>query len=257
MIAGLVRYRSFILRHAWSDLRHHYAGSSMGLAWNVIHPLSVIVIFSIVFTHIFQPQALTSGGKLPYTIYLCSGFFPWIAFSDCVTRGGNSFLNNATYLKKLPIPEQVFVAQNAAASTLSLSINFVLLLIVALILGWQPAWTWLLLPIPLILLQGLGFGTGLLLGTLNVFFRDIAEWVSIALQLVMWTVPIVYRLTPTPSWLAWHPLMPALQAIRMLFLDRQLPAAGIWIDMTIWPIAISTLAFLVLRKLQPEIRDLI
>jgi lipopolysaccharide transport system permease protein len=260
MVLSLVQYRSFIWRHAWADLRHRYAGTGMGVAWNVVHPLAVIAIYSIVFTQIFK-SPMQGAGKLPYTFYLCSGFFPWLAFSDCVSRGCRAFLANANYLKKLPIPEQVFVAQNAAASTLSLAINFSLLLLIAIGLGWTPGWTWLLLPVPMILLQGLGFGLGLLLGTLNVFFRDIAEWVNIALQVLVWTVPIIYRIEILPAGvaraLAWHPLMPAVQAIHDLFLNRQLPPAWVWFPMVAWPVGMSILGFLVLRKLRPEIRDVI
>ncbi len=261
MPASLVRYRSFIWRHARADLRHRYAGTGLGLAWNVVHPLAVIAIYSLVFTAVFPTARPAGGGRLPYTFYLCSGFFPWIAFSDCVTRGTAAFVANAAYLKKLPIPEPVFVAQTAVASTLSLAVNFALLLAVALTLGWRPAWTWLLLPLPLAALQSLGFGVGLLLGTLNVFFRDIAEWVGIALQLTMWTVPIVYRLDHEPPWLAtalrWHPLMPALSAVRSLFLGRTLPDRLTWVGMLTWPLAAATLAYAVLAKLRPEIRDVI
>jgi ABC-type polysaccharide/polyol phosphate export permease len=264
MIGGLLQYRSFIWRHARADLRHRYAGTGMGVAWNVMHPLATIAVYSIVFTRIFHNDTAVSGsGKLPYTFYLCAGFFPWLAFSDCVSRGCNSFVVNATYLKKLPIPEQVFVAQNATASTLSLSLNLLLLLSVALALGWTPAWTWLLLPVPIILLQCLGFGIGLFLGTLNVFFRDISEWVGIVLQLVFWTVPIVYTIkTPPPRpWvltvLQFHPLMPSLAAIRSLFLNRTLPPSTYWIGMVAWPVVISLLAYMVLQKLRPEIRDVI
>ena len=262
MVPGLLRYRSFIWRHARADLRHRYAGTGMGLAWNVVHPLAVIAVYSVVFTQVFRPAAAPSGGgHLPYTLYLCSGFFPWLAFSDCVTRGCGAFLANAAYLKKLPIPEPVFVAQAAVASTLSLGVNFALLGVVAVCLGWRPAWTWLLLPIPLVLLQTFGFGVGLLLGTLNVFFRDVAEWVGIALQLVFWTVPIVYKLDAVPHWvtaaLLWHPLGPPLEAVRSLFLYRALPPAADWIGMTAWPIAAVALAAVVLRQLRHEIRDLI
>jgi ABC-type polysaccharide/polyol phosphate export permease len=257
MLADLLRYRGFILRHAKADLRHRYAGTGMGLAWNVIHPLAIIAIYSIVFQSIFKLPATPGRGRWPYTLYLCSGFFPWLAFSDCVSRGCNSFIANATYLKKLPIPEQVFVAQNAVAGTISLGINFALLLIVAIALGWSPAWTWLLLPIPLISLQAMAFGIGLLLGSLNVFFRDIAEWLAIALQLLMWTVPIVYRLDTIPPWLNLHPLLPPLRTIRCLFLVHQLPPAGDWIALAIWPALFVMLALTTLRQLRPEIRDAI
>ncbi len=261
MPASLVRYRSFIWRHAAADLRHRYAGTGLGLAWNVVHPLATIAIYSAVFTTVFRGPAPSGGGRLPYTFYLCSGFFPWVAFSDCVTRGTAAFVANAAYLKKLPIPEPVFVAQAAAASTLSLGLNVALLLAVAGALGYRSAWTWLLLPVPLLALQSLGFGLGLLLGTLNVFFRDVGEWVGIGLQLTFWTVPIVYRLDREPPWLAtalaWHPLAPALSAVRSLFLDRAVPPPTAWLAMFTWPLAAAALAYAVLAKLRPEIRDVI
>jgi ABC-type polysaccharide/polyol phosphate export permease len=261
MVLGLYSYRAFIWRHARADLRHRYAGTGMGIAWNVIHPLAVITIYSVVFSNLFPSPPEPGAGHLPYTFYLCAGFFPWMAFSDCVTRGCNSFLVNAAYLKKLPIPEQVFVAQNAASSSLSLAINFVLLLVVAVVLGWTPGWTWVLLPIPLLCLQALGFGTGLLLGTLNVFFRDIAEWVDISLKLLMWTVPIVYKVGPDRvrflAILQWHPLYPALKATRDLFLDHRLPQPHDWAAMFLWPVGITAIALAVLGKLRPEIRDVI
>jgi len=52
-----------------------------------------------------------------FALYLCAGLLPWAAFSECILRGAYPFIENAPYLKKLPIPEQVFVAQNAVAAT--------------------------------------------------------------------------------------------------------------------------------------------
>ena len=161
-------------------------------------------------------------GALFYPLYLCSGFLPWLAFSECVTRGANAFTDNAAYLKKLPIPEPVFVAQAAASATIGLGISFSLLLAVSLVMGIRPTIWWLLLPLPLISLQALGFGLGLLSGTINVFLRDVGQLLYVALQVAMWTVPVVYLADILPAWaaalLAWHPVAPALLLIRDLFL---------------------------------------
>jgi lipopolysaccharide transport system permease protein len=261
LLKSLFKYRQFIWQHAQMDLRHRYAGTGMGVAWNVIHPLGVIAIYSVVFSTIMNPHLPNRTGRLAYTIYLCSGLFPWLAFSDCVLRGCNSFITNANYLKKLPIPEPVFVAQNAVASTMSLMVNFVLLLVLAVSLGFFPTWEWLLLPLPLVMLQVSGFGVGLFLGTLNVFFRDVGEWTIIVLQMVMWTMPIVYVEDILPGWmktiLHWHPLMPEISCIHDLFINSQVPGRGTWVAMVAWPVGILIAASLVLHKLRPEIRDVL
>ena len=82
-------------------------------------------------------------------------------------------------------------------------------------------------------MQVFGFGLGLLAGTLNVFFRDVGQVLGIALQIVLWTVPIVYVLDENalPHWfvtaLRWHPLYPPLEAVRVWFLG-QAPTLRPW-----------------------------
>ena len=117
---------------------------------------------------------------------------PWLGFAECVSRGTQSFLENATYLKKLPIPEQIFVAQNAVGGTLSVGISMVILFFLNIVLKAPITWTWLAVPVVILLLQSFGFGLGLMLGSLNVFFRDIGQGLGILLQMWMWLTPIVY-----------------------------------------------------------------
>lgn len=268
MVRGLFRYRSFIWQNAVAELRHRYAGTNLGVVWNVLNPLALIAVYAVVFTGIMTAQIAPDqlprgvGPEVAFVLYLTSGLLPWLAFAECLTRGCNAFTDNAAYLKKLPIPEQVFVAQTAASATLGLAISFSLLLIVSLALGLRPTWHWLLLPVPLVALQLLGFGLGLLCGTLNVFFRDIGQLLTLALQLVLWTVPIVYleqTLHPTlAAVVRWHPLYPALHAIRSLFLFRQgLPGPEIWAAMIAWPLLACGVAWLAFGKLRREIRDLL
>ena len=269
MLASLVRYRSFIWRHAAADLRHRYAGTGLGLAWNVVHPLAVIAIYSAVFTTVFPTPAEPGGGRLPYTFYLCSGFFPWLAFSDCVTRGTAAFVANAAYLKKLPIPEPVFVAQSAATTaTLGLAVE---LRPAPGRRRWRwetgPAWTWLLLPLPLLASQWLGLrpraapghGERLLPRRRRVGRHRPATDV----------LDRPDRLPAGPRAAAgWQPSCcgttrwsPALSAVR-----RPVPRPGDSVtavddvagDVYAWPLAVTTaVAYAVLAKLGPEIRDVI
>ena len=265
VLPSLYRYRGLIWRNAAADLRHRYAGTGLGLFWNVVHPLALIAVFSLVFTTVFKDKLGMEIQGVPerfhFLLYLCAGLLPWLAFVECVNRGTNAFAENAAYLKKLPIPEQVFVAQNAVSATLGLGISFALLLVISLGLGLRPTWQWALLPVPLVALQTIGFALGLLCGTLNVFLRDIGQVTGIVLQVVMWTVPVVYaRSTLSPalqSALRFHPLSPPLDAIRTLFLYGQLPETWTWIGLAAWPAALTLVAAAVFGGLRREIRDLI
>jgi ABC-type polysaccharide/polyol phosphate export permease len=252
---ALYQYRQFVWRQSLSDLRHRYAGTGLGIAWNIIHPLGIVAIYVLVFPFLFHV------GAKDFTLRLCSGFFPWVAFAECIRRGADAFTANAGYLKKLAIPEIVFSAETSLATALGLAINFGLVIILAMVLGIRPAWTWLLIPIPLMAMLILGFAIGLLAGTLNVFFRDIGEWVSIIMQIAFWTVPIVYRTERLPpiavKALRWHPVGPEIEAIRNLLLDGRLPDVAVWPGMVIWPAIVLMLASRVFGKLRKEMRDLL
>jgi lipopolysaccharide transport system permease protein len=184
-----------------------------------------------------------------------------MAFSECISRGCGVFSANAAYLKKLPVPEPVFVAQMAGAATLGLATNFVLLLIVSLAVGLPPNWHWVILPLPLLLLQTAGFGLGMICGTLNVFFPDMSQIVGIALQVLFWMTPIVYMRATAPRWI-WpvleaHPVTPAIESVRDLFMYGQMPGSGAWMVMVMWAMGATVAGYLLLRGLRPEIRDLL
>lgn len=262
MVVPLLKYRRLIWQHAVADLRHRYAGTGLGVVWNVLHPLALILIYSVVFSLVLNGAAKgPDGHPIPYPLYLCSGLLPWLAFAECINRGTSAFSENAVYLKKLPIPEQVFVAQTAASATLGLGISFSLLLLVSLGFGYRPTVWWLLLPLPLIALQALGFALGLLCGTLNVFFRDIGHLLTVALQVILWTAPVVYFPQSIPHWVEpvfrWHPIMPALTAVRDLFLIGRMPSLAAWAGMIAWPALALTVAGIVFHQLRAEIRDVL
>lgn len=259
MFPSLVKHRGYIWRTAWSEVRDRYAGAGLGFVWNILQPLSLILIFTVVFTSILKNSAPEI--KVHYTVYLCSAMLPWTAFADCISRGTNSFIQNAIYLRKLPIPEQVFVAQSALTSGIGLVISYVVLVVVAVCLGHYPSWHWLLLPIPMALLIAMGFGIGMALGTLNAFVRDVGQLVPVLLQIGFWTYPIVYHRKHLPEpfneWVQYNPLFVYLDGIRQLFIERQVPGVWMWVGMFAWTLAASVAGYLVLRRLRPELRDVI
>jgi ABC-type polysaccharide/polyol phosphate export permease len=261
MVVNLWRYRAFIARNAVSDVRHRYAGSAIGVAWHVVNPLAQILIYSLVFSQIMAVRVPGGAGSGGFALYLCAGLLPWAAFSDCILRGANAFIENAPYLKKLPIPEQVFVAQNAVAATLFLGISMTVLGVVTVLGGGGLSAAWLGVPLVLILFQGFGFGLGLLFSTLNVFLRDIGHALTIVLQLWMWVTPVVYveAILPTSlrALLRYNPAYPYIDALHSMIVAGQWPPVAQWPLMLFWTGITPIVGYLALRRFRPEIRDVL
>ena len=249
-----------ILANALLDLRHRYAGASLGAFWNLLHPAAQIATYTLVFGVLLPQQK--DGSVLGYVRWLCAGIVPWLGFVECVTRGTNAFLVHAPYLKKLAVPELVWWAQECCAALLGSGIALALVLL--LLLG-NASFAWLAV-VPVLALWFLfASGLGLLLGTVNVFFRDTAQLVGIALPLAMWLTPIVwsFELVPEASreraehWMQWNPAHQFMRAIRGALLQGRAPEPGEWLVLAACAALSLSLGLVVFSRLEPQIRDVL
>jgi lipopolysaccharide transport system permease protein len=262
-LIALWEHRGFIWNSAVADLRHRYAGSALGMFWNVLTPLAMMVMYTLIFSSIFSSRlnADRGQGAVPFALYLSAGFLPWAAFADGIMRGAQALLANATYLKKLPVPEHVFSAQAATSATFGMLIAVGLVVCLALALGQRPHWTWLLLPLVTIAWQFFGFGLGMFLGTLNTFFRDVGQILGVVLQLWMWSLPVVYPEDALPAayraTLVFNPAYPFLSALRSSLLDGVPPAAWTWLAMLGWDVLAALAGYALLHRFRSELRDVL
>jgi ABC-type polysaccharide/polyol phosphate export permease len=258
VIAEIWHYRGWIWDSALSDLRHRYAGSGLGIFWNVVNPLLMLGLYVFIFTRVLIPRFSGANSSLLFPLYLSAGFLPWITFADGIVRSTQSLVTNAVHLKRVALPETVFVAQASVSTMLSMFIAVALLPLLALFLGQEPSWTWLLLPLVIILWQAFGFGIGLALGTINVFFRDVSQILIVLLQVWMWSVPIVYveDMVPEPyrGILPFNPAYPFVTALRGAVMDSVAPA-WIWAAMVGWAALAIAIGLGVMFRLRSEVRD--
>ncbi len=261
MLKDYWRYRNFIISNAFRDLRYRFAGSSLGFFWNVLNPLFLIIIYTMVFSRLMSVKLPSMHSTAGFAIYLCAGLLPWIGFSETVMRCGNSLIENASYLKKLSIPEQIFVAISALSGLYGLIISIALLVIICVLWGYYPTGVWLILPLLLMLFQMFGFGLGLIISVLNCFFRDVGQIVGLVIQLWFWGTPIVYTEDILPaqlhSWLGLNPAYHFIKPLQVVIVENRLPTYSDWLTM----LAISSVSILIggllLKVLRHEIRDVV
>jgi len=262
LVRTLLLHRNYILSNAWQDFLYRYAGTSIGLLWNVVHPVMMVLVYSIVFTSI-MPSRYTAQGlvDLPYVLFLCSALLPWIGFVDGFQRTTSTFVENAGYLRKLAVPEEVFLAKAIVGSSILLAINLAVLVVTALVVGFAPRPTWILVPFVGIMMMAFAFGLGAFFGTLNVFVKDVSQIVAVVLQLWMWLTPIVYAYTAMPEWLRTaqfaNPIFPFTELIRELFLFDQLGTPLMWLSAAGWMAVALVSGSTMLRRFRADLRDVL
>ena len=228
MLKALWVYRGFVWSSVVREFHAKYRSSLLGAFWSVANPLTMIVIYTVVFGQLMRPQ-LAGYEKTPFafSIFLCAGVITWGLFAEMLGRLNSVFLEHGNLIKKASFPRICLPAIVATSALLNFGIVFGLYLAFLALIGHWPGWL-LLIVAPLLMLQVLfTLGLGVFLGTLNVFFRDVGQLTSIVLQFWFWLTPIVYVFDSLPAAaravLQYNPLQPLILAYQTVFLDQRIP----------------------------------
>lgn len=174
-----------------TDFKLRYQGSVLGYLWAVIRPMLLFGILYIVFA-----KFLRFGDNIPYyPVYLLTGTVLWSFFTECTNQGIESLILRSDLMRKIWFPKWIIVLSATTTALINLAINLFVVVIFALLSGVPISLSWLLVPLLIIELYLLSFGLALLLGSLNVKFRDIRSIWEVLIQAIFYVVPIVYPLS--------------------------------------------------------------
>jgi lipopolysaccharide transport system permease protein len=126
------------------------------------------------------------------------------------------------------------------------------------ILGFKPETEWIWLPLLLLITAALAAGIGLLLGTLNVFSRDVGQVAAVVLQFWFWVTPIVYPVSIVPeafrSTLALNPVVPLVDAYQRVIVYGVSPSVELLTTAAVAMVLLA-LALIVFRRASSELVD--
>lgn len=255
----LWHYRGFVAGMVRREFRARYLNSLLGTTWAVLNPLAMIVIYTVVFAQVMRPRLPGVDDSLAYSFYLCAGVLPWVYFSELLTRSVTAFLEFGPLLKKVSFPRLTLPAIVLMTSTVNFAIIFALFLAVLLIAGRFPGWAVLgFLPL-LAVQQAFALGIGFLLGTLNVFYRDVAHAIGVALQFWFWFTPIVYTVNVLPDSLSGlfrlNPMTALVSAYQDIVLHAAWPEWSRFRLHAVGAVVVLALGVAAVRALSSEITD--
>ena len=99
----LNRYRDLLRTWTIREIKIRYKQSLLGGLWAILQPLSVAIIFSIIFS--FFVKVPTDG--IPHLMFYYAALFPWTFFTTAVTTGSNSLVNNLNLVTKIYFPREI------------------------------------------------------------------------------------------------------------------------------------------------------
>jgi len=184
-------YHELLYFLVWRDVKVRYKQTVLGVAWAVLQPLMMMVIFSVLFGRV---AGIPSDG-IPYPLFAYGGLLAWTFFAAAVTNSGNSLVGSAHLITKVYFPRIIIPTAAVCAAAVDLILSFVVL--VPLMIYYRVAITWQLamLPLLLLLLMTLALGVGMLMSALNVKYRDVRFALPFLMQIWMFLSPVIYPLS--------------------------------------------------------------
>jgi lipopolysaccharide transport system permease protein len=202
------------------DFVAQYKQTILGPLWHFIQPIFTTIVFMLVFGKIAN---IPTDGIQPALFYM-SGISIWNYFSACLTATSNTFVANAGIFGKVYFPRLVMPLSTVMSNMVKFGIQFLLLLAV---MSWYGIKTghfyfgvgWLLIPLLVIMMAGLGLGMGIIISSLTTKYRDFNVLIGFAVQLLMYATPVAYPMSylkgkSFAAWIAWNPLTPIVEAFR-------------------------------------------
>jgi len=169
------------------------------------------------------------------------------------------FLDNANLLKKLNFPRLCLPVTLVLNALINFGILFALFTLFLVISGHFPGVVYLSLFPMLILLLMFAIGLGVVLGVLNVFFRDVGQFFGIFMTFWFWLTPIVYPASILPteiqSLMGINPMASLVNGFQTVLVQKQWPD---WSSL-LWMLVLSGLfclwGFRLFRKRAGEMVD--
>ncbi|UCE59585.1 MAG: ABC transporter permease [Phycisphaerales bacterium] len=233
--SDLIGYRQLLLSLTWRDIRVRYKQSMLGIAWAVVLPLSMMLVFTFVFTRAIDTSSVLKI-QMPYALYAYTGLVPWVFFSTSLAGCVNSLVANRNLVTKVYFPREVFPLSSVASSFVDFCIAAVVLIALMFYFDLAGEWafaahaTLLFLPAVVLVQVALTVGLGMFLAMGNLFYRDVRQIFSVAVQLLMFVSAVVIPVPQDGSILArlisLNPLVPLIGAYRDCVIHGRLPDTG-------------------------------
>lgn len=253
----LYRYRELVWVWGLREIRVRYKQSLLGVAWAILQPLVMMIVFTLVFSRFAKVP--TDG--IPYPIFSYTALLPWTLLATAITFGVPSLVNNLNLVVKTYFPREVLPIGAVSASLFDFlvasSIFVVLLFYYRIELTWAMLWLPFVLILQLVLILGVTF-TG---SALLVLYRDVRFIVPLGLQIWLYLTPVIYPVSVVPErYLPYYMLNPMagiITAYRQIILYGQPPTWTYLAISGVEAVSVFLLGYWIFKKLEVSFADII
>jgi len=264
-VKDLASSRELLWNLTLRELRGRYKRTALGFGWSLLNPLATMLVFTFVFRYVLKvtPPPGDPSGLDVFAVWLLCGVLVWSFFSGGSSSAMGSLLANAGLVKKVYFPRETLVFATVGSLLITHLIELGLLTVVLLIFGnmvlpWLPV-----LALIVVLLTAFTTGVGLVLASLNVYFRDLGHLWGILVLMWFYATPVVYPMSLVEQNASsfvldiyqLNPMTNFVEAVRDVMYDLRMPSLGTFANLTVSAAVSMALGLWVFAKLSPRFAE--
>ena len=225
-LSSIYPYRYLLRKMICQHINSFYRQTFLGPLWFFIQPLFTTLIFVLIFG--FVNNISTDG--IPHALFYLSGIIIWNYFTECVNKTMGVFKDNQSLFSKIYFPRIII----PLSLVIALSVRFGFHIVLFAIVFWvyqsrgyplELSTSAFLLPIALAITAALGLGTGLLIASLTIRYRDLNFLAAFGIQLMMYATTVIFPLSAVPpqfkKYIEINPVTVAIETFRHAFFQKK------------------------------------
>lgn len=251
------QYRELFYFLTLRDIKVRYRQAVLGFGWAVISP----VVLALVFWLVFGVFLKVHSGPIPYLLLIFSKLTFWNFFSQTLSAAAASLTGNSNLISKSAFPREILVLSSVSVRIVDLSAAVVVLAALMFFykigVSFQVFWLIPIVALEIILVIGLG----LVVASLNVYFRDIAALLPLLMTAWLFVTPVIYTLDSVPKnfqiLLFLNPMTGIIEGIRSSLLLHRPPDLTALAFSTVAAITVFILGYIIFKKIEKGFADVI
>jgi homopolymeric O-antigen transport system permease protein len=254
---GLWQYRDLFYTLSLHRIKVRYKQSALGLAWAILQPLSLMLIYTVIFSVI----AKVPSENVPYAVFAFAALLPWTFFSSTLTNATQGLVSHSQLVTKVYFAREILPLTYVSAALFDFAVASTFLLALFVYYGVRlTLYAFWAIPI-LVLLTMLATAFSLVFSVIQVRFRDVGVAMPLLLQIWMFASPVVYPLSAVPvrfrGWYALNPLVGVIENFRRVVLQGVPPDYYSLSIAAVIAVVVLPAAYLYFKKVEATMADII
>jgi lipopolysaccharide transport system permease protein len=176
-----------------------------------------MIVLTIIFSTLFK-----GWGVQNYPVYLLTGRLIYTFFYGGTTAAMRSIRGSAGILKTVYVPKYIYSLSAILSNFVTFLLSLVVLFLVMAATNVPFTIYIIFTSLPIIALLFFTIGVGLIVATINVFFRDLQHLYGVLMVLLMYATPIFYPPSIVPASFRfiqdYNPIFAVIECCRSVFL---------------------------------------